>query len=527
MAMNLGTIGTQAMVVSPHRLASAAGARMLAQGGNAFDAAVAVSACLAVVYPHMTGMGGDCFWLAYHSSDRKVRAYNGSGRSGYAANRHAFAGELRIPERGARSAITVPGMVDGWDAMLREYGSLTLEEVLQPAIAYAEEGFPLSASQAVFTANYRAMLEKQPRTSRIYLPGGRLPQAGVRFLQRDLARSLRIVTKQGRDGFYKGPIAREIAAGLREEGGLLTEEDFAEHRGKWEEPLCGSYRGRVIYQSPPNSQGFTGIMILNMLETFDFTEIDHGSFDYYHRLVEAVKLVFRDRDQVLTDPDFAEIPLDRLLSKSYASFLAGSIHPNRASIAHSEPKGSDTAYAAVVDAEGNAVSFIQSLYYEFGSAFIAGDTGILLQNRGSYFSLDPQHVNGLEPCKRTFHTLMPAMACIDGKPAILYGTQGGEGQPQTQTAIITRMIDYGMSPQEAVDQPRWLWGRTWGEDRQDLRLEGRVARDTIDRLKQAGHPVQVVKPYDDAMGHAHAIAIRDGFYCGGTDPRSDGMAIGW
>lgn len=231
------------------------------------------------------------------------------------------------------------------------------------------------------------------------------------------------------------------------------------------EPIKGSYRGLDLYQVPPNSQGFTGIMALHILEQFDLGNIEHGSFDYYHLLVEALKLSFHDRNRYLTDPRFSSIPLDRLLSKSYAADLAACIDMGRSLPMDTQPVGNDTAYAAVVDEEGNAVSFIQSLYFEFGSAVTGGDTGILLQNRGSFFSLDPSHVNRLEPDKRTFHTLMPAMVCRNGKPYILYGTQGGEGQPQTQTALLTRMVDYGMDPQTAVHEPRWVWGRTWGKKR--------------------------------------------------------------
>ena len=288
------------------------------------------------------------------------------------------------------------------------------------------------------------------------------------------------------------------------------------------------YCGHTIYQAPPNSQGFTALMSLNILENFNLAGIAHGSYEYYHLLVEALKLSFRDRDQVLTDPLFRDIPLQNLLSKSYASKLAASISLDEAAELTSEPLGRDTAYAAVVDEEGNAVSFIQSLYFEFGSGVVAGDTGILLQNRGSFFSLDPRAVNTLEPRKRTFHTLMPAMACKDGKPVILYGTQGGEGQPQTQTLLLTRMLHYGMNPQQAVDEPRFVWGRTWGEPTQELKLESRVAKGVRQELAEAGHLVRAVEAYDGIMGHAHVIAIDDnGFRLGGADPRCEGTAIGW
>ncbi|RTE11768.1 gamma-glutamyltransferase [Paenibacillus whitsoniae] len=525
-------IGTKTMVVSPHYLASAAGARMLERGGNAFDAAVAVSACLAVVYPHMTGLGGDSFWLMYSQHDRAVRAYNASGRSGYRATRSFYAGEAAIPQRGVRSVVTVPGMVDGWDAVLREYGTLPLAEVLAPAIGYAEHGFPLSRDQHRNTAERLAVLAALPETAAVYLPGGAVPAQGARFVQRDLARTLRTLAGGGRDSFYKGEIGGRIASFLAGEGGLLTPDDWADHAGNWEVPLHGTYRGLDLYQVPPNSQGFTGIMTPQILENFNFGAqgggIAHGSFDYYHLQVEALKLAFQDRNRVLTDPAFASIPVQELISKAYCDSLAARIDPKRASALSSAPVGSDTAYAAVVDAAGNSVSFIQSLYFEFGSGVTAGDTGVLLQNRGSFFSLDPGHVNTLEPRKRTFHTLMPAMAMKAGEPYLLYGTQGGEGQPQTQSALLTRIVDYRMDPQQAVSEPRWVWGRTWGAATQELKIESRVPEAVRVALADAGHDVRTVGAYDGVVGHAHAIVIDErGFRSGGTDPRCDGQAIGW
>ncbi|WP_079914497.1 gamma-glutamyltransferase [Paenibacillus sp. 32352] len=527
--MNPTVVGTKTMVVSPHYLASMAGSRMLQQGGNAYDAAVAISACLAVVYPHMTGIGGDSFWLCYNSREQMVKAYNGSGRSGFNVSLSSYAGETSIPYRGIRSAITVPGMVDSWDAILREHGRLSLSEVLEPAIAYAAEGFPMTKDQYEHTLNNFELLAGMPYTSDIYTPNQRVPLPGERFVQSRLADSLREIADRGRDAFYTGKLAHAIADFLAKEGGMLTLEDLAAHRGNWVTPISSTYRGYTMYQVPPNSQGFVGLMALNILEHCDLQTIEHGSYEYYHLLVEALKRSFVDRNAVLTDPDFSRIPLDELLDPAYAKRLYDAISMDQAMIPEeARPMGSDTAYAAVVDEEGNAVSFIQSLYFEFGSGVVAGDTGILLQNRGSFFSLDPGHINSLQPNKRSFHTLMPAMACRNGKPAILYGTQGGEGQPQTQTAIITRMIDYGMSPQEAVSAPRFVWGRTWGHATQELKLESRIDSGVAMRLGKAGHEVRRVRDYDPAMGHAHAIRIDEhGFLHGGADPRSDGLSIGW
>lgn len=524
--MNTPIIGTKAMVVSPHYLASAAGARILERGGNAYDAAVAISACLAVVYPHMTGLGGDAFWLMYNAGEGKMRAYNASGRSGEYATLDAYVDESGIPLRGPRSIVTVPGMVDGWDAVIREYGRLSLAEVLEPAIRYAKEGFPMSPDQYQNTVLKRDVLHSTAST--IYVPNGQIVRPGERFIQQDVSRTLSGIAQFGRDHFYQGSIATEMSDFLQREGSILQFEDFASHHGDWVEPLRGSYRGYSIYQLPPNSQGFVGLSILHTLEQFNLRDIPHGSSAYYHLLVEAIKLNFKDRDRYLTDPEFSSIPLERLLSKSYAKEQASLIQPNHALSLETEPIGNDTAYAAVVDDEGNAVSFIQSLYFEFGSGVVAGNTGVILQNRGSFFSLSPSHVNCLAPYKRTFHTLMPAMACLDGKPAILYGTQGGEGQPQTQTAMITRMIDYDMTPEQAVSEPRFVWGRTWGQHTQELKLESRISNQVAVDLAAKGHHVRIVDLMDGIMGHAHVIKISEnGLIRGATDPRCDGAAIGW
>jgi gamma-glutamyltranspeptidase len=520
--------GTEAMVVSPHHLASAAGAKMLMRGGNAFDAAVAVSACLAVVYPHLAGLGGDAFWMTYSRGDEAPRVYNASGRSGHRATREQFAGQPLIPSQGAKSVLTVPGMVDGWQSLLREYGTMPLAEVLEPAISYAANGMPVAPHLHGALAERALMLSMHSGTARVYLPGGKIPQAGTRLVQRQLGESLRKLAADGIEIFYQGELARTITESLQTQGGLLTMEDFAAHRGEWTTPVTDSYRGYEICQAPPNSQGIAGILALQILENKDISAIPHGSYEYYHLLVEAVKAGIRDRDLALTDPGFNPVPMEKLLSKDYGLTRFAAMGKNLAADLKPNALAEDSVYAAVTDKEGNAVSFMQGLAVEFGSLVMAGDTGILLHNQGAQFNLDPQHPNVLEPGKRSLHSLMPAMALRDGKPAILYGAQGGDGQAQTQTAILTRMIDYGMDPQEAILEPRWVWGRTRGEPATELRLEKRITGDTIDKLRQAGHQVKIVKPVDGLMGHAHAIRIMEnGCLAGGTDPRSDGSVIGW
>ncbi|WP_141430906.1 gamma-glutamyltransferase [Bacillus sp. 03113] len=525
--MNKAIVGTKSMVVSPHYLASAAGNTILERGGNAFDAAVAVSACLAVVYPHMTGLGGDSFWLTYNTKDQEVQAYNGSGRTGSKVNRDHYQGRDSIPFRGIESVITVPGMVDSWDAVLKKHGKLTLAEVLEPAIEYAQSGFPFSNDQHENTVKCADLLREDADTRAVFLPNNQVLKKDEKFVQENLANTLKTLALKGRDEFYKGELADLIVSSLQEKGGLLTKEDFADHKGNWSEPLSTTYRGYKMYQVPPNSQGFTGLMALNILENFDLASIPHGSYEYYHLLVESLKRSFQDRNQFLTDPDFHTIPIDKLISKSYAVEMAEGISFQAAKDISTQSVGSDTAHAAVVDEEGNAVSFIQSLYFEFGSGIVAGNTGVIMQNRGSFFSLDPTNVNCLEPRKRTFHTLMPAMAFKDGKPHVLYGTQGGEGQPQTQTVMITRMLDYGMNPQQAISDPRFVWGRTWGNPTQELKIESRVPVEVTDQLAKAGHVVNRVAEIDGIMGHANAILIDDqGFLHGGVDPRSDGAVVG-
>lgn len=484
--------GTEAMVVSPHHLASAAGARMLMRGGNAFDAAVAVSACLAVVYPHLAGLGGNACWMIYSRGEGAARVYNATGRSGHLATRDQFAGQSVIPSQGPKSALTVPGMADGWQAMLREYGTMTLAEVLEPAIRYAVNGMPVAPHLYGTLAERALLLSMHSGTARVYLPGGKVPQAGTRLVQRQLGESLQKLGTDGIETFYQGELARTITESLQAQGGLLTLEDFAAHNGEWLVPAAGFYRGYEICQAPPGSQGSGGLLPLHMLEGTVISAIPHGTYEFYHLLVEAAKGGIPDRDLRSNTPE------------------EGSV------------------YAAVTDKEGNAVSFMQGLSAEFGSLVTAGDTGILLHNQGSQFSLDPVHPHTLEPGKRGPHVLKPVMALRDGKPALLFGTQGGDGQLQTQTSLLVRMIDYGMDPQEAINEPRWIWGRAKSEPVTELRLEKRITAEAVEKLRQAGHTVKISKPVDGLMGHAHAVRISEnGILTGGTDPRSDGSALGW
>ncbi|NJN02707.1 MAG: gamma-glutamyltransferase [Leptolyngbyaceae cyanobacterium SL_1_1] len=520
------------MVVCPHALASEVGVALLRQGGSAVDAAIAVNAALAVVYPHMTGIGGDSFWLIYSAAENKIYGLNGSGRSGQAATREFYTAQnlSAIPQRGPLAAVTVPGIVDAWNEAHQRWGQLPWSQLLEPAIALAEQGYPVTASQARWTQRDQEILVAYPGSRSAFLPGGQPPQPGDRLSNPALAQTLKTLAAQGRDAFYQGEIAEALVGGLRSLGGVLQLEDFAHHRSTWTDPISTSYRGYRVYEMPPNTQGLAVLQMLNLIEPFDLLQMGLNSADYYHLLVEVTKLAFAERDRWLSDPDFVKIPVERLISKAYSDRHRHQISLTQANAYLPNALGGDTTYTAVVDPFGNAVSLIQSLYFDFGSGVVPGNTGVILQNRGSFFSLQNSHVNCLEPGKRTFHTLIPAMVThADGRPAIVLGTMGGEGQPQTQIALLTRMIDFGLDPQTAIDLPRWLWGRTWGEASSQLCLEQPVEAEVQAQLKQRQHPLKIVPAWSEQMGHAHAIAIdtQTGQFTAGCDPRSDGAALGY
>ena len=525
-------MGMRQMVSAPHYLASVAGNTALEQGGSAVDAIIAANAVLAVVYNHMSGLGGDMFAQVWDPKTGKVEALNASGRAGSEATLDFFRskGVSKLEDRGPLAAITVPGVVDGWWQLHQRYGRLPWKALFEHAIDHAG-GFALSEKFADFIARYRSTLEPYESTASIYLPGGKPARPGSVLRQPDLARSLTIIAEKGVDGFYRGELAERITRGLRAAGGILNMDDFAGHVSDWVEPVRTQYHGYEVTELPPNTQGIAALMILNILEKYNMAEIGEGTADYYHLMTEAVKLAFADRDRWVTDPTHIDIPIDRLLSKDYARQQAARINMQYASSEEeleSAQLGGDTVYLCAVDGEGQVVSLIQSPYYEFGSAFVVPGTGILMQNRGSFFSLDPQHVNVLTPGKRTFHTIIPAMALQDGKPVLAFGTMGGEGQPQTQAALLTRILDFGMNVQEAIEAPRWLFGRTWGQESRTLKLEGRIPDGVADELLNRGHAVEMMQDWAQTMGHAQAIWIdhEQGMLHGGADPRGDGLAVG-
>jgi oxamate amidohydrolase len=539
-------LAPRGLITSPHRLATAAGLRVLQGKGNAVEAAIAAAAAIAVVYPHMNGLGGDNVWLLYDATARDIKALTACGTAGGACTVEAYRARGfpdTIPRRGPLAANTVSGAVDGWAEAYRYSqerlrGRLPFAALLEDAIAYAESGFPVTESQATWTrarvgrdSGPFGGLEHLDGWRRMFLrPDGSPYAAGERFTVPDLAGTLQAIARGGRDAFYHGPVARRIGAALEEQGGLLREADFARYRSRWADPLVVRYRDWDVSTTPPPTQGLTSLEILNILEQFPLAAWGDASADYYHVMVEAAKLAFVDRDSWIADPEFVQVPVPDLLSKSRGHAQAGAIRFDRAREAGpARPAGGDTVYLAVVDADGNAVSLIQSIYFDFGSAIVVEGTGVLLHNRGSAFSLAPGDPNALAPGKRPFHTLNPAMALRDGRPELLYGAMGGEGQPQTQAAVLTRVLDLGRDVQAAIDAPRWLYGRTWGDATTALSVEARVPQDVVDELRRRGHDVRVVGAWDDRMGHAQAIRIdpRTGVRQGGADPRSDGLAAGY
>jgi oxamate amidohydrolase len=534
------------MIATSHYLASATGLDALRRGGSAVDAAIAANAVLCVAYPHMAGVGGDGFWLIHDPSHGGVQALNASGPSAGLATRDYYRDrghDDEIPQRGALAALTVPGAVDGWRAAHERFGRLDWDQLFHDAIRYARDGLAVTRSVANWIAQDVPVFREHESAGRIFLPDGHARRDGERMALQDLAATLETIARDGpRRGFYEGALTQRMCEALEQAGSPLRPEDFADFRAEWVDPISTTYRGYTAYEFPPNTQGFAALQVLNIIEGFDVQRWGDGSADYYHHMAEAVKLAFADRDAWLTDPRFVDIPLDRLLSKGYADERRKLIDRDRAmdmeqvdpgvefegSSRRSSP-GGDTCYFCAVDGDGLAVSVIQSIYHDFGSAFVAGDTGVLLQNRGAFFSLDDNHPNRLEPGKRTFHTLIPAMLFRDDEPHLVYGTMGGEGQPQTHAAMVTRLVDFGYDVQQAIEAPRWLMGRTWGTESRDLSLEGRISDEVVRELELRGQPVKMLARWDDNMGHAQAIRIdrTNGFLEGGADPRGDGLALGF
>lgn len=546
------------MVASPHHLASQSGVSVLRDGGNAVDAALAAAATIAVVYSHMNGVGGDNFWLIQAAGEARVRALRGAGRSAAAATidwyRARGMGDA-IPTRGGPAALMVPGAVDGWWQAHRfsrdELGSpITWPRLFDDAIAYARGGFSPSRSQRTPPAREPDLFaETAIEPLRRGLWPLYHPEALARgpLVQRDLARTLEAIRDGGPEAFYRGELARRLCAALGEAGSPLAPGDLAGHRSEWVEPLRVRWAGGEAVGFPPPTQGMSALAILALSEAFDLGSLSEA--DYVHVLVEATKLAFADRDLHLTDPGFMPVSAEELLAPERLARLGAAISRRRAlapeavaaAVAAAMPgeagrapaagaaAGGDTIAIVAADARGNAVSLIQSVYFTYGSGLVAGDTGVVMQNRGAFFSLDPRQANALAPQKLTAHTLIPAMYLRDGRARFVYGAMGGEGQPQTQAALVTRRVLRGLGPQACVEAPRWVYGRTWGAVTRALTLEGRSPADLARDLEGRGHrEVRMAAEWDDHFGHAQCIWIapEDGGLVGGSDPRADGAALG-
>ena len=531
------TLAPRGVVTSPHALASAAGVDVLRAGGSAVDAAIATSAVLAVVYPHMTGLGGDAFWLIHDGRSGAVRFLNGGGKATATASLATFRerGLNEIPLRGIVPAtLTVPGAVASWTDAHQAHGRLPLARVLDSAISYARDGFPVTARLASFIALMRDELAKQAEAAALFLSGGTVPEAGAKLVNPDLARTLQAVADGGTDGFYGGRVGAELARFSREAGGFFASGDLERQAASWGTPLVGRYGDVEIYNTPPPTQGFSVIEMLNLLEPYELHKRDMLGPDRIHLMVQAKQIAYHDRDQVLADPAFTNIPVEKLISKPYAARRAELIDIRSALRWDQVPSygslAGDTVYVAVVDKDGNAVSLIQSLYGAFGSCLVAGRTGVVLQNRGAYFSLHPEHPNRLEPGKIPLHTLIASIAKRDGRLWSVLGCMGADGQPQIQLQLYSGMIDFGLDIQEVIEQPRFLSGRFGlGEARDTLHLESRFPQATVDALADRGHIVNRWGAWSEMAGHAHGITVdpRSGALSGGSDPRSDGAAIGY
>jgi oxamate amidohydrolase len=517
---------TRGMVTSPHVLASEAGLEVLASGGNAIEAAIAMGAVLWVTYPHFCGIGGDAFCVI---ADRKGTARTLSGVGQAAANAPNYSD--KVPVRGPGSALTSAAAVDTWGQAYefsRKYwgGKRSWRSLFKRATEYAANGFPVTPSQR-FWHEFRAKEVKDwPGFARIFMPQGKIPEIGEMFYQPELARTLERVANNGDREFYEGELAGRIAEGLKKAGSPLTAEDFARTRARDEIPVRVAYRGGELLTIRPPTQGIATLEIMGILDRFDFGKIPEGGADYYHLLVEATKLAFVDRNRYVADPEFVDVPINKMLSKENLD-----AHAKRISMAKAQPwphvfKPGDTVFLAAADSEGHCVSALETIYFDWGSGVVVGDTGILWHNRGASFTLDQKHHNVLRPGKRPFHTLNPGIYLKGGRPHILYGTQGADGQPQTLAAVLTRLIDYQMDPLTALARPRFLLGKTFSDTRDSLKLEQGAGDVVFKELAARGHEMSPIPSQSPLAGHPGAIRIDSNGMVGAHDPRSDGLALG-
>lgn len=526
-------IGQRGAVVAPHSLASQAGLEILREGGNAIEATIAVAATLAVVYPHMTGIGGDGFWLM-HAPGQAMQSIDACGAAGAAVNKDLYGGMASIPWRGPLAANTVAGTISGWGAAY-DYsqahwgGKLPFARLLESAIAYARDGFPVTHSQETNTRNKLSELQDQPGFARAFLNReGDVPCYGDQHAFPELARTFSQLAQAGADDFYRGELAEQIAKDLSAVGSPIGLSDLKHHQAQVKAPLALRLSDAKVFNMAPPTQGMASLLILGVFDRIRQKGWTPDNVEGIHALVEATKQAFSIRDRYVTDPAaMTRDPLD-LMTPAMLDQMASKVPFGKASPWPAPHSDGDTTWMGAVDAQGRAVSMIQSIYFEFGSGVVLPQCGFWWQNRGCSFDLQAGKLRSLLPGRKPFHTLNPAMAQLDDGRLLVYGTMGGEGQPQTQAAVFSRYVWGGHNVRSAVAAPRWLLGRTWAEQSTSLKLESRFSANIVEALRTLGHPVEVVSDFDERMGHAGALVLHpQGLIEGGEDPRSDGSVAAW
>lgn len=520
-------IARSGMVATSQPLAAQAGLNVLKAGGNAVDAAIATVATLCVVEPCSTGIGGDAFALIWIADEQKLYGLNASGPApqGLTAEFVRSQGHKQFPPIGGL-AVTVPGSLRGWQLALERFGSMGLDTLLQQPIAYARDGYPVSQRIAQSWERSTEKMSRLPDSKRVWLPNGRSPRAAELFQNPEFARTLQTIAEDGYDAYYLGDIGRQIAEAVQADGGVLTQEDLASYQAEWVEPISVAYQnGFVFHEIPPNGQGLTALLALNIAKQFDLPALGYGTADYYHALIEATKLAFADAHAYIADPRQADVPIEALLSDSYTRSRYGLIQPGNAlqPTPGTPQTHGDTVYLTVADGHGNMVSWIQSLYMGFGSGVTAGNTGVQLQNRGANFSLEPGHPNEAAPGKLPYHTIIPGFITKNSQAWSSFGVMGGFMQPQGHLQVGVNMIDFGMDPQTALDAPRF----NWLENKQ-VALETAVSDDIRHILQQRGHDLwEKGKALHYGGGQVIVRDPESGVLIGGSEPRNDGTAVGW
>lgn len=533
------TVATHGIVAASSPLAAGAGLDILKRGGNAVDAAIAANAVNGVVEPMSNGIGGDLFVIYWDNKTQKLYGLNASGRSPYGISREVFKqkGLKDIPGTGPL-CWSVPGCVQGWDDLRARFGTLPLSEILKPAIDYAENGFPVSEVISVYWSGTAAGLKKHPDTAKTFLLDGRAPAHGEVFRNPNLAATFRAIASEGPSAFYRGAVAQQIVATSEALGGYMAMRDLAEHHSDWVDPVSTNYRGYDVWEIPPNGQGIAALQILNLIEPFDIRSMGPGSADWFHLFIEAKKLAFADRAKFYADPAFGPVPVAELISKPYADKRRKLIDMQRAAtnIPAGDPKLAlgDTIYLTAVDKDRNCCSLIQSNFGAWGSFIVPGNVGFVIQNRGESFALDDTHANRLEPHKRPFHTIIPAMVTKDGKPWLSYGVMGGDMQAQGHVQILVDLIDFGMNVQQAGDALRVQHhgsatptGSTGEPGGGHVTLEPTASKELIAELEKRGHKVSLARGVGFGGYQGILIDWEKGVLHGATEPRKDGAAAGY